>query len=486
MLPFVWNPKDSINTTSDDGLNGSLTTIWSFRTTEGEKQPKLGIIPEDHDYFNQDIANKQVFGTQRISLYNKDKTFNLQNLLKTIPAIQIREYTQDTRLDLILSLVDYFKKGFADGSEIAPKIDADVAKELQHLITYDLKNIATNESWQSIINAIYEVIKTDFYSGIYKEGTTEKKWAIDFVYSLYYRLLTTTTTNIYTLPYSANNVLKGNGFEGFNTGFDMTSSLQNSDSKILNFISPSFTLTTTPMWQGMKGGESVNLDITFNLFNDTLEKAITNFIFVHTILPQNLPTQFAVFSQPPSLYDIKIEGGSRLFMCAGNFECNYKGVMRFPANSFFEGLKKIDGLKQHINGTTTEEKDKVLLAIKTNNLIKIPDIYEITMHFKSLLPNNFNNFIFQFSNNANIYDSTVINRPGLTEAGDKVMGEIRKWIKTRADNAEKLAEARKQVKQTKKKAEESKPTDENYVENLGEFTAASVDEALLEEEVKNK
>jgi hypothetical protein len=159
-----------------------------------------------------------------------------------------------------------------------------------------LKNIVKNSSWNSILTKIQELIKTDFNTNFYNDTKDEKKWAIDFVYSLYYRLLSTTTTNIYTLPYSANNLLKGNGSEGFNSGFDIINNLQNSKNSLLNFISPSFTLTTTPIWQGMKGGEGINLDITFNLFNDTLEKAITNFIFVHTILPQNLPSQFGVFT----------------------------------------------------------------------------------------------------------------------------------------------------------------------------------------------
>jgi hypothetical protein len=47
-------------------------------------------------------------------------------------------------------------------------------------------------------------------------------------------------------------------------------------------------------------------------------------------------------------------------MCAGNFECVYKGVMRFPSNSFFEGMKGIKGLKDHININITQDKDKVL------------------------------------------------------------------------------------------------------------------------------
>jgi hypothetical protein len=39
--------------------------------------------------------------------------------------------------------------------------------------------------------------------------------------------------------------------------------------------------------------------------------------------------------------------------------------------------------------------------IKNNKLIKIPDIYRVKMTFQSLLPANFNNYIFNYAENGN-------------------------------------------------------------------------------------
>lgn len=55
------------------------------------------------------------------------------------------------------------------------------------------------------------------------------------------------------------------------------------------------------------------------------------------------------------------------------------------------------------NGIIDLEQFK--LNIKKNKLIKIPDIYEVTMTFNSLLPDNFNNFIFKYSENNNQIDN---------------------------------------------------------------------------------
>lgn len=37
--------------------------------------------------------------------------------------------------------------------------------------------------------------------------------------------------------------------------------------------------------------------------------------------------------------------------------------------------------------------------MKENRLIKIPDVYEVELVFKSMFPSNFNNYLFQFASN---------------------------------------------------------------------------------------
>jgi hypothetical protein len=96
------------------------------------------------------------------------------------------------------------------------------------------------------------------------------------------------------------------------------------------------------------------------------------------------------------------------------------------------------------------------------------------MHFRSLLPNNFNNFIFQFSNNANIYDSiSTVNREGLMDNKD-VTNQIKSWIDGRIKDAETLVDLDKKIKEAKKTIDETNPDDDNYTEAGKEYYDACV------------
>ena len=100
------------------------------------------------------------------------------------------------------------------------------------------------------------------------------------------------------------------------------------------------------------------------------------------------------------MYDVKIEGINRLFACAGEFEVTYQGVLRDPP------LKWLEDLCKTYANTNTVSKEALLQTLKTNKIIKIPDIYHVTLKFQSLLPANFNNFIYTYSTNNNITSET--------------------------------------------------------------------------------
>ena len=88
---------------------------WSFKTGESGTET-IGIIPEDHNNFNNDISMKMIFGFDN---HKTQKDCTLQDILKLIPTIKIREYTQETKLELIMSLVDAFIKGIQAGKKVA-------------------------------------------------------------------------------------------------------------------------------------------------------------------------------------------------------------------------------------------------------------------------------------------------------------------------------------------------------------------------------
>ena len=67
----------------------------------------------------------------------------------------------------------------------------------------------------------------------------------------------------------------------------------------------------------------------------------------------------------------------------------------------------------------------LLNDIMTHNLVKTPDVYTVEMTFTSLIPANFNNFMFNYSKNSSIenYTNQEAHQPS-------VIGEILGSIKT--------------------------------------------------------
>ena len=102
------------------------------------------------------------------------------------------------------------------------------------------------------------------------------------------------------------------------------------------------------------------------------------------------------------MYDVKIEGINRLFACSGNFAVSYDGVLRTPPAAWVHNL-----CEKHCNRAFNSSA--LESAILNDNLIKIPDVYHVTLQFQSLLPANFNNFLFAYSqNNRMSVDSTKV------------------------------------------------------------------------------
>ena len=165
-----------------------------------------------------------------------------------------------------------------------------------------------------------------------------------------------------------------------------------------------------PWWDAASGSltKEPEVNIKFDLFNDSADAAMKNFIFVNTIVPNNKWIQYNMFQHSSNLYDVKIEGLNRLYACAGSFNVTYDGVLRDPPPGW---IKKL--VKTHANRNVLT--DKMISSISSNKLIKIPDVYHVDMHFQSLLPANFNNFIFNYAENNNhmsmyfnhVYDPTL-------------------------------------------------------------------------------
>jgi hypothetical protein len=124
---------------------------WSFKTDD--KCNIIGIIPEDHNNFNNDISMKMIFGFNN---YKTQKDCTLQDILNLIPTLKIREYTQETKLELIMSLVDFFIKGIQDGVKVSDLQGYQLAEFNRQIVSRfkDPKNFF-NEKWDCLNKDVF-------------------------------------------------------------------------------------------------------------------------------------------------------------------------------------------------------------------------------------------------------------------------------------------------------------------------------------------
>lgn len=470
-LPFVLKPDSNLNANIKD--NRDLTDgpqFFSFRNKKADQYkagfgrlnicPSVMRSPEFGLYFNKDISNKLLYD------YDSKDPITIDSFFNQLPGIQIREFQVDSKLDQFINL---FFELFQSAKGLF--------KEFKLSDLVGVGNTAARSRWFDMIG---EVLTTcwDYCTGqgkfingpnmFFKDDDGTSRWSLegavdkalsglksavannlspsmnldtylmDFPFQMYYRLQSCTSTNIYELPYIGDQIWSTDGNDGWKDADfglkDLTGGgkEQGMAGKILNMITgfgdtiDRIRINYMPKWDPTGGGKCDSIAIQFDLFNDTAEAALKNFIFVNTIVPNNLWMQYGMFKHSPCLYDVKIEGLKRMFLCSGNFSVKSNGLLRTPSPKWIQDLCQKhanDGGGGKIAGCW--DAQAFINDIIDHNLIKIPDVYTVEMTFTSLIPSNFNTFLFNYSKNSKIelYTNNEAHIPS-------VVGDALRSIKT--------------------------------------------------------
>ena len=434
--PFVIIPKAKINqpVSSSTKLNGASPQVFSYKTnttqTDGGNM-KIRFYPSSMDdaAIKDDISFKLLYAREK--LYEPgSRSITVQDILNSIPGVQIREFLPDTRLDQCINLfTDMMSNltkmfvsddknntsGSSGSSQSATKDEeAGLFKKITTAAWYTMKYMvgATDPNLYDDLSfgTLTGIDFSSYQSSVYQNNKTYPgSFVMAFPYTMYYLLQSCVTTNIYEIPAaqtSKNILVSGGGMAGWTDGGDDFMSaggfrISNLLGKIpvignlANMILGNIGINYMPWWNAPSGAKTKEpqVEIKFDLFNDSADAAMANFIFVNTIVPNNKWIQYNMFQHSSHIYDVKIEGINRLFACAGDFNVTYEGVLRDPPEKWINEL---------INAHANECMDKTafLTNVKNNRLIKIPDVYRVTLQFQSLLPANFNNYIFNYAENA--------------------------------------------------------------------------------------
>ena len=457
-LPFVLDPGAELNTYADKEAkdigvgNKAKPQYFSFRydSLDGEKiRAPLSICPQSFkDYMKKDISYRLLYKPN-----GSTESIDYQEVFKNIPGIQIREYLPDTRLDQAL---DFFggimeqiagmfkadkdktkevKKVGADGKETVEKVPAESNDGIMTKITRVCKfavKYLTGFANPNIYTKMFD--SQQIYAPIdnYVDKGNITTYMLKFPFTFWYALQSCTTTNIYELPCVIQDptLYSSNGNPGWGSaGLSFTNTLIENIpviGKLVKTLLGNINISMLPWWDAKAGNATPHPEVSveFDLFNDTVESSVFNFIFVNTIVPNNKWVQYNLFQHSPHLYDVKLEGYDRLYACSGSFTVQGKGVLRNVTDDWIDATDKNqkECLSKYINGCM--DKKKFVAALKSDNLIKIPDIYHVKMTFTSLLPDNFNQYMLSYSKNSNItteYRHDADNQVRITSPGPDML-----------------------------------------------------------------
>jgi hypothetical protein len=97
-------------------------------------------------------------------------------------------------------------------------------------------------------------------------------------------------------------------------------------------------------------------------------------------------------------------------MCSANIKVESKGVLRLPSEDVIKDIKKYMN-----NYNFLDDKN-------TNEIIRIPDVYHITMTFESLLPNSLNSHIFRYTADCPMRNS--VNETDIGNVIENLFGKV--------------------------------------------------------------
>ena len=462
LVPFVLNPGKADTVVTAKGnkeLENAYPQVFTYKATEYGKefpQAQLSFMPKAFkDVVKRDISYKLLYNDSNIANYksNADK-LTYKTIFNNIPGVQIREFLPDTKLDQLItaigSLLDQIGKMFENktltdiGAEFVKSLESVTSKISSmdinafnkfgsYLVDY-LLNVNSNEksvgkgTASTFVNDLFTNGMTDKFKYAYTDNTGScqlNAMALKIPYMLYYGLQSTTTTNIYEVPFVNEPKLlyTSAGSSGWGDSAGFISHILDSAKSILGSIIPNIGISMTPWWntssgQGTFEDEAV---VNFDLYNDSKDQAMINFIFVNTIIPNNKWLQYGLIQHSPCLYDVKVEGIKRMYACTGDFKVTYSGVLRKVTKQFIDDL-----ILKHLNASfawaeeeTQLEGDKTINVIKRDEKIgsfinefkdniRIPDVYHVSLTFKSLLPSNLNQYLFQYIGNTNIVNQVAV------------------------------------------------------------------------------
>lgn len=277
------------------------------------------------------------------------KKVEYEEFLDLIPSIQIREYVPDAKLTQTFKWFSYLKRGFDAGLKNFDAVTYDtdsITKKINNLMNTvgnTLEGMTSGDA--PLLRKIVGGLAHYYQDKGFNLGSDDGFAVLFLPFVLYYRLTTTHTNNIYELPYSMqNNIFQSDGTYGWTNhqdDFGIMGMINNriGENPIAKMIlGNTIKVNVMPSFQPTGEAPGDTITIHFDLINDSDEAAIFNFLFCHTLFGNNKWLQYGFVQAGSSVYDVKLPGANRYFMCSGKFVCKGKGAFRSPSSTICKGI----------------------------------------------------------------------------------------------------------------------------------------------------
>jgi hypothetical protein len=215
-------------------------------------------------------------------------------------------------------------------------------------------------------------------------GNDAEKYIIQIPRALYSNLVAGTFLNKFELPYYGNEFLDAKGDEGWTKttlqdtflGGEITGFLQ-------RFGLGGIDAPISPRFQLERGGPSADkLSASIYLYNDTLDHFISNFKFLCKFCSGAFWVQSGFLQRGSNFYRVEIPGRLIYYLCTMNIKVTCVGKSRYLQSGATEKLFFAD----------------LPPILYDNDETLIPDGYKLEIELQSILPNNFNTFMFMLLN----------------------------------------------------------------------------------------
>lgn len=223
--------------------------------------------------------------------------------------------------------------------------------------------------------------------------------------------------NSYEIPYYEDTYMEVNGIDGWDYLNSKDINFGNQFfNAIWNVVANLGIVDTNPIprWKLDTKSEYqyYNINTEFHLNNKDLKSLSNNFNFLVTLLKGALWVQYDTRFMPSNVYNVEIPGILNLLYAIMNVDVKSVGNKR--------KLPTIGGNPLEV--LTNEEKQYLDLEMITRGGLRnayYPDAWKVTISFRSLIPNNFNNYLDYLINGSKSLDLDSRRTSGTDQFYDK-------------------------------------------------------------------